>query len=79
MISVDTKKKKFVGAFKNAGREWQLKGQPERVDVHDFPDFELGKVIPHGVFDMSRNEGWVNVGIDHDAAEFAVQAVGRWW
>jgi hypothetical protein len=79
VISVDTKKKELVGAFKNAGREWQLKGQPEQVDIHDFPDYELGKVIPYGVFDMSRNEGWVSVGIDHDTAEFAVQAVGRWW
>jgi hypothetical protein len=79
VISVDTKKKELVGPYKNNGREWQRKGAPERVDVHDFPDRELGKAIPYGVFDMSRNEGWVSVGIDHDTAQFAVQAIGRWW
>ena len=79
VISVDTKKKELVGPYKNHGREWQRKGEPERVDVHDFPDPELGKVIPYGVFDMSRTEGWVSVGIDHDTAQFAVQAIGRWW
>jgi hypothetical protein len=72
VISVDTKKKELVGEFKNGGREWQL-------NVYDFPDDELGKVIPYGVFDVSQNEGWVSVGIDHDTAEFAVQAIGRWW
>ena len=79
VISVDTKKKELVGPYKNHGREWPRKGEPERVDVHDFPDPELGKVIPYGVFDMSRNEGWVSVGIDHDTAQFAAQAIGRWW
>jgi len=79
VISVDTKKKELVGPYKNNGREWQRKGEPERVDIHDFPDPGLGKVIPYGVFDMSRNEGWVSVGIDHDTAQFAVQAIGRWW
>ena len=79
VISVDTKKKELVGRYKNNGREWQRKGEPERVDVHDFPDPELGKVIPYSVFDLSRNEGWVSVGIDHDSAQFAVQAIGRWW
>jgi hypothetical protein len=79
VISVDTKKKELVGPYKNNGREWQRKGEPERVDIHDFPDPELGKVMPYGVFDMSRNEGWVSVGIDHDTAQFAVQAIGRWW
>ena len=79
VISVDTKKKELVGPYKNNGREWHRKGEPERVETHDFPDFELGKVIPYGVFDMSRNEGWVSVGTDHDTAEFAVQAIGRWW
>jgi hypothetical protein len=69
----------LVGQFKNGGREWQPKGEPEEVDVHDFPDPELGKVIPYGVFDLSKNEGWVSVGIDHDTAQFAVQAIGRWW
>jgi hypothetical protein len=79
VISVDTKKKELVGQFKNAGREWQPKGAPEQVDVHDFPDPQLGKVIPYGVYDLSKNEGWVSVGIDHDTAQFAVQAIGRWW
>ena len=79
VISVDTKKKELVGAFKNAGREWQPKGEPEEVLVHDFVDEQLGKVIPYGVFDLSLNEGWVSVGIDHDTAQFAVQAIGRWW
>ena len=79
VISVDTKKKELVGPFKNGGREWQPKGEPEEVLVHDFVDELLGKVIPYGVFDLSRNEGWVSVGIDHDTAQFAVQAIGRWW
>jgi hypothetical protein len=79
VISVDTKKKELVDPYKNGGREWQRKGEPERVDVHDFPDPELGKVIPYGVFDLSRNEGWVSVGIDHDTAQFAAQAIARWW
>jgi hypothetical protein len=79
VISVDTKKKELVGPYKNNGREWQRKGEPERVDIHDFPDPELGKVIPYGVFDLSRNEGWVSVGIDHDTAQFAAQAIARWW
>jgi len=79
VISVDTKKKELVGPYKNNGREWQRKGEPERVDIHDFPDPDLGKVIPYGVFDLSRNEGWVSVGIDHDTAQFAGQAIGRWW
>jgi transposase len=79
VISVDTKKKELVGPFKNGGREWQPKGAPEEVLVHDFVDELLGKVIPYGVFDLSRNEGWVSVGIDHDTAQFAVQAIGRWW
>ena len=79
VVSVDTKKKELVGPFKNGGREWQPKGEPEEVLVHDFVDELLGKVIPYGVFDLSRNEGWVSVGIDHDTAQFAVQAIGRWW
>ena len=79
VISVDTKKKELVGPFKNGGREWRPKGEPEEVEMHDFPDPDLGKVIPYGVFDLSQNEGWVSVGIDHDTAQFAVQAIGRWW
>lgn len=79
VISVDTKKKELIGSFKNAGREWRPKGEPEEVKVHDFMDKQLGKVIPYGVYDLSQNEGWVSVGIDHDTARFAVQAIGRWW
>ena len=79
VISVDTKKKELVGEFKNGGREWQPKGEPLTVNTHDFMDPELGKAIPYGVYDLSRNEGWVSVGIDHDTAQFAAQAVYRWW
>jgi transposase len=79
VISVDTKKKELVGAFKNSGREWQPKGQPELVQVHDFPSQALGKAIPYGVYDVGANEGWVSVGTDHDTAEFAVATVRRWW
>ena len=69
----------LVGDFKNAGREWRPVGDPERVRAKDFPDKNLGKVIPEGVYDLGRNEGWVSVGIDHDTAEFAMVAVRRWW
>jgi hypothetical protein len=79
VISVDTKKKELIGDFKNGGREWQPAGQPEQVRVHDFIDPELGKVNPYGVYDLTANEGWVGVGIDHDTAEFAVQTIRRWW
>jgi hypothetical protein len=79
VISVDTKKKELVGAFKNAGREWRPKGEPETVRVHDFLDPEGGKAIPYGVYDLSANQGWVSVGIDHDTARFAAGAVQRWW
>jgi transposase len=79
VISVDTKKKELVGEFSNGGREWQPKGRPLMVRTHDFMDAELGKVIPYGVYDVSRNEGWVSVGIDHDTAQFAAQAIHRWW
>lgn len=79
VISVDTKKKELIGDFKNAGREWQPKGTPEEVRVHDFIDPDLGKVAPYGVYDLTANAGWVNVGIDHDTAEFAVQSIRRWW
>lgn len=78
-ISVDTKKKELVGDFKNNGREWQPKGKPEEVRVHDFMDKELGKAIPYGVYDITKNQGWVSVGIDHDTARFAAQAIRRWW
>jgi hypothetical protein len=78
-ISVDTKKKELIGDFKNGGREWQPVGEPEEVRAKDFPDKQLGKGIPYGVYDMANNQGWVSVGIDHDTAEFAVAAIGRWW
>jgi transposase len=79
VISVDTKKKELVGKFKNAGREWRPQGQPEEVNVYDFPDPQLGKAIPYGVYDIARNEGWVSVGSDHDTSEFAVESIRRWW
>ncbi len=78
-ISVDTKKKELVGDFKNPGREWRPKGKPELVRVHDFLIPDQGKAIPYGVYDLRRDEGWVSVGIDHDTASFAVNAVRRWW
>ena len=79
VISVDAKKKELVGEFKNVGREWQPKGAPLTVNTHDFMDVELGKAIPYGVYDLTRNEGWVGVGIDHDTAQFAAKAIHRWW
>ena len=79
VISVDTKKKELVGDFKNLGREWRPKGQPELVRVHDFKDKQLGKAIPYGVYDIGTDQGWVNVGIDHDTAQFAVNSIRSWW
>jgi hypothetical protein len=79
VVSVDTKKKELVGEFKNPGEEWQPQGQPQPVNVHDFPDKKLGKAIPYGVYDFAGNEGWVSVGIDHDTAEFACASILRWW
>ena len=79
VISVDTKKKEIIGEFKNGGREWEQKGKPVEVNVHDFPDPVLGKAIPYGVYDITANKGWVNVGIDHDTSEFAVESIRRWW
>jgi hypothetical protein len=78
-ISVDTKKKELVGDFKNAGRDWRAKGQPEAVRVHDFVIPELGRAAPYGVYDIADNAGWVSVGIDHDTASFAVNTIRRWW
>ena len=80
-ISVDTKKKELVGDFKNGGRTWRQKGEPDRVRVHDFivRDPAHGKAIPYGVYDLRRDEGWVSLGIDHDTASFAVNAIRRWW
>jgi len=79
VISVDAKKKELVGNFKNAGREWRRHGKPRRVRVHDFLIAEKGKATPYGVYDLSRNKGWVSVGIDHDTAAFAVNSIRRWW
>jgi hypothetical protein len=79
VVSVDTKKKELVGDFKNGGREWRPEGQPEAVRVHDFQDKQLGKAIPYGVYDITNNQGWVSVGIDHDTAYFAARSIRRWW
>jgi transposase len=79
VISVDTKKKELVGDFKNGGQEWHPQGEPEKVRVHDFMDKELGKAILYGVYDVTNNQGWVNVGIDHDTAYFAAASIRRWW
>ena len=79
VISVDTKKKELVGDFKNGGREWQPKGTPEEVRMHDFALPELGRVSPYGIYDLAANAGWVSVGIDHDTAAFAVATIRRWW
>jgi hypothetical protein len=79
VVSVDTKKKEVLGQRSNGGKEYQPKGKPERVDVHDFPDPELGKAIPYGVYDIGANEGFVVVGDDHDTAAFAVVTIGSWW
>jgi len=78
-ISVDAKKKELVGDFKNAGRTWRPQGQPEAVRSHDFLIPELGKAVPYGVYDIGANSGWVSVGIDHDTAAFAVNAIRSWW
>ena len=79
VISVDAKKKENVGNFKNGGREWRPRGSPERVNVYDFKDKDLGKVTPYGVYDVAANAGWVSVGTDHDTAAFAVQTIRIWW
>jgi hypothetical protein len=79
VVSVDAKKKELVGDFRNPGREWRRRGDPEEVRAKDFPDKQLGKAIPEGVYDLGRNEGWVSVGIDHDTAEFAGESIRRWW
>jgi hypothetical protein len=79
VISVDTKKKELVGNFKNGGREWQPTGEPERVEVHDFPGDAIGKAIPYGIYDVASNEGFVSVGVDHDTPVFAVKSIEAWW
>lgn len=78
-ISVDTKKKEPLGKMKNPGKTYRRKGQPIDVNTHDFPDKELGKAVPYGIYDIGRNEAGVTVGIGHDTAEFAVASIGRWW
>jgi transposase len=79
VVSVATKQKELGGQFRNGGREWHPQGQPEKVQVHDFPGEALGQGIPYGVYDEATNTGWVSVGVDHDTAEFAVETVRRWW
>jgi len=79
VVSVDAKKKELIGEFKNVGREWEPKGEPVPVNVHDFMVPELGKAIPYGVYDTERNVAWVSVGQDHDTANFAVETLRRWW
>jgi len=79
VISVDTKKKELVGSFKNGGAEYSRKGEPVKVWDHDFPIAELGRVAPYGIYDVGRNEGFVNLGTSHDTAEFAVASILRWW
>src|SRR5215468_3029529 len=79
VVSVDTKKKELVGNYHNGGREWRPAGEPARVKSHDFPDLELGKAIPYGIYDLAADTGWVNVGTDHDTAAFAVESIRRWW
>ena len=79
VVSVDAKKRESVGDFKNAGREWRPRGQPEEVRVYDFVDKKLGKAFPYGVYDLTHNEGWVSVGISHDTSRFAVESLRRWW
>jgi hypothetical protein len=79
VVSVDTKKKEWVGSFENRGRQWQPAGDPEAVQVHDFPAPGVGKAIPYGTYDVTRDEAVVNVGITHETAEFAVESIRRWW
>jgi hypothetical protein len=79
VVSVDTKKKELVGLYKNGGRSYRPKGDPVSVKVHDFVDKDLGKVAPYGIYDVTHNEAWVNVGTDHDTSAFAVESIRRWW
>ncbi len=79
VISVDTKKKELVGSYGNDGHEWHPKGEPEKVNVHDFPDPRIDKAVPYGIYDVGKNLGWVNVGCDHDTGAFAVESITRWW
>ena len=79
VISVDTKKKELIGKYKNDGHEWECKGQPVEVLSHDFPDPNVPKAVPYGVYDIGKNLGWVNVGVSSDTAEFAVESISQWW
>lgn len=79
VISVDTKKKELVGAYKNGGQEWRPKGDPIEVSMHDFPDPNVPKAVPYGIYDLGENKGWVNVGMSADTGEFAVQSIRQWW
>lgn len=79
IISVDTKKKELVGKYKNNGQTWLPKGKPVQVNTHDFPDKKLGKAVPYGIYDLKHNRGYVNIGINHDTAEFSVASIRRWW
>jgi len=79
VISVDAKKKELIGNFKNNGKEWHKEKEPQKVKVYDFLSDAEGKAIPYGVYDLSQNNGWVSVGIDHDTAEFAVETIKKWW
>jgi hypothetical protein len=79
VLSVDAKKKELIGNYKQNGKAWRPKGKPELVKVYDFIDKKLGKATPYGVYDLKQNVGWVNVGIDHDTAEFAVESIRRWY
>lgn len=79
VLSVDTKKKERVGNFKNSGRIWRPTGEPTEVNIHDYPHLGVGMAIPYGAYDLQRNEGFVNVGISHDTAEFAVESLRHWW
>jgi hypothetical protein len=79
VISVDSRKRELIGNYKNAGQEWQPRGTPEKVKVYDYPEKQLGKVTPGGVYDLTLNDGWVSVGIDHNTAAFAAETVRRWW
>ncbi len=79
VVSVDTKKKELIGAYYNKGRQWRVHGKPDNVKIHDFIDPEEPKAIPYGIYDLANNQGWVNVGVDHDTASFAVGSIRRWW
>ena len=79
VISVDTKKKELVGAFRNAGRTWRPRGAPHEVFTHDFPHLGAGKAIPYGTYDIAQDRALVNVGVTHDTAAFAVESIRRWW